>query len=142
MPIITLTASSLEHICAGCGKTLRVRLDDLRLGVSVEGGQRANKDVVRLPPCPECGALEHLVRSWAPIDQTSGGGHQGEHRRVVNRLAAMLKTKKRVDEGCAAALAEEADDPPDIHPDTPKGRKGRIHIGPPPTAATDNEQEN
>jgi len=141
MPIVTLTASSLEHICAGCGRTQQVRLDAIRLGISVEAEQRANKDVIRLPPCPECGALEHLVRSWVPSDQAGADGHQGEHRRVVNRLAAMLKTKGRVDMGCAEALAEETGEPPDIHPDTPKGRRGRIDIGPPPGVATDKEKE-
>jgi hypothetical protein len=136
MPIVTLTASSLEHICAGCGQTHRVRIDDVKLGVSVEAEQRTNKDVIRLPPCQDCGALEHLVRSWAPSDQVGAGGHQGEHRRVVNRLAAMLKAKGRVDKGCAEALAAETDEPPDIHPDTPKGRRGRIDIGPPSWAGT------
>lgn len=50
----------------------------------------------------------------------------------MNRLAAMLKAKGKVDQGCVEALAEEADEPPDIHPETPKGRRGRIDIGPPP----------
>ncbi len=141
MPIVTLTASSIERICAGCGEIHRVRLDDLRLGVSVEDDQRFNKDVIRLPPCPSCGAMEHLVRSWARPDPAGAGGHQGDHRRVVNRLAAMLKTKGRADKGCAEALADESDEPPDIHPDTPKGRRGRIDIGLPTWAATDNERE-
>lgn len=142
MPIITLTASFLEHICAGCDRTHRVSLSDLVLGDSVEGLQRANMDVVRLPSCPECGAMEHLVRSWASPDRTGGaGGHQGEHRRVVNRLAAMLKSKGRVNKGCAEALAQEAADPPDIHPDTPKGRRGRIDIGSPPGLETDSERD-
>jgi len=155
MPIVTLTASSIDHVCAGCGRTLQVRLDELRLGVSVETEQRANKDVIRLPACPDCGAVEHLLRSWAPPAEVStdvgagaeagdgagAGGHRHEHRRVVNRLAAMLKDKGRVDKGCAEAIAQETGDPPDINPDTPKGRRGRIDIGPPPGLATNSEGE-
>jgi hypothetical protein len=141
MPIVSLTATALEHVCSGCGQTHRVRLDKIRLGVSIAAEQRANKDVIRLPACPECGALEHLVRSWAVPTRPGADGHQGEHRRLVNRLAAMLKAKGKVDEACAEALAEEADDPPDTHSDTPKGRKGRIDIGPPPEPATDRERE-
>ena len=141
MPIVSLTATSLEHVCAGCGQTHRVRLDSLRLGVSMEAEQRLNKDVIRLPACPGCGALEHLVRSWAVPSRPGADGHQGEHRRVVNRLAAMLKAKGKVDDACAEVLAEEDGDPPDTHPETPKGRGGRIEIGPPPALATDDERK-
>ena len=141
MPIVTLTATFLEHICAGCDQTHRVRLDDLCLGTSAQDERRANKDVVCLPPCPECGAREHLVRSWATPEQAGADGNQGEHRRVVNRLGAMLKAKGRVDKGCAEEIALEPGDPLDIHPETPKGRQGRIDIGPPSWAATDKDKE-
>jgi hypothetical protein len=78
------------------------------------------------------------------IAKTTGagaGGHRHEHRHVVNRLAAMLEYKGRVDKGCAEAIAQEAGDPPDIHPDTPKGRSGRIDLGLPPRIGPDSQGE-
>ncbi|MDY0004289.1 MAG: hypothetical protein RBU30_23515 [Polyangia bacterium] len=151
MPIVTLSATTLEQVCAGCGQVNRIRLDDLALGVSIESEQRRNKDVIRLPECPACGAQEHLLRTW---DAPSGPGagdvradaagsaasaagaldHQAAHRRVVNRLGAMLKERRQVDRRCADSVKDEAAEPPDIHPDTPTGRRSRIDIGPPPWA--------
>lgn len=135
MPIQKLSGSQLEQCCAICGRVNVVRLHDIELGVSAEGGARINKDVIRLPACPACGAVENLIRTWDDARGLLPPGHRLEHRKLVNRLAARLKAAGRVNAGCAAAVAEEKEDPPNIIPLDPADPERPIDIGPPPWAS-------
>lgn len=132
MPIQKLSGSQLDQCCAICGRVNVVRLDDIELGVSAESGARINKDVIRLPACPACGAVENLVRTWDDASGVLPPGHKLEHRKVVNRLAARLKATGRVNTGCAARIAEEKEEPPNIHSLDPADPDRPIDIGPPP----------
>lgn len=135
MPIQKIKAQSLEQFCAGCGQVNAIDYALIELGVSAEGGSRMNTNIIRLPPCPTCGSIENLVRTWDDAGEKLPPGHQLEHRKLVNRLAEMLKKIGRVNQGCAAEIGQETEDPPDMHPDTPDGQSGQIDIGPPPWAS-------
>jgi hypothetical protein len=141
MPIQKLFPSRLEQCCAICGRVNVVRFDDIELGASAEGGARINKDVIRLPSCPGCGAVENLVRTWDDASGVLPAGHKLEHRKLVNRLAERLKATGRVNAGCAARIAEEKDEPPNIIPLDPADPDRAIDIGPPPWASGRQGQE-
>lgn len=140
MPVQKLSKNTLEQYCALCRQANTVKLTSLELGVSGAGGTRANKDIILLPPCPTCGAREQLVRLWNQPADDVPDTHQRQHRRLVNRLGAMLKHVGRIDPGCVDDIAGEPNDPPDIHPTKPKGKASVIDIGPPAWAATDNKR--
>ncbi len=137
MPIQSLHGSQLEQFCANCGQVNVVHLNDVELGVSAEGGVRTNKDVIRLPACPNCGAVENMIRTWDDASSVLPPGHKLEHRKVVNRLGTKLKATGRVNAGCAAQVAAETGDPPNTHPTDPQDPDPHIDIGPPPWAAND-----
>jgi hypothetical protein len=132
MPLQKIKQQSLEQFCAGCGQVNVVDYALIELGVSAEGGARKNTNVILLPPCPACGAVENLVRTWDDASGVLPPGHQLEHRKVVNRLADMLKKLGRVNAGCAAEIELETEEPPNTHPDTPNGPSDEVDIGPPP----------
>jgi hypothetical protein len=135
MPIQKIKTQSLEQFCAGCGQVNVIDYTLIELGVSAEGGSRKNTNIIRLPPCPVCGSIENLVRTWDDAGGKIPPGHQLEHRKLVNRLADMLKKIGRVNQGCSAEINQETEDPPDMHPDTPDGQAGEVDIGPPPWAS-------
>ena len=136
MPIQKLKGMSLEQFCGGCGQVNTIALSDIELGVSAEGGARTNKDIIRLPICPGCGAIENVIRTWDDATGALPPGHQFEHRKVVNRLAKMLKVQGRVNADCAADISQETEDPPNTHPTVPVDPSPTIDIGPPAWASS------
>ncbi len=137
MPVQKLKGAQLEQICANCSAINTINYTTLELGVSAEGGARTNKDVIRLPACPACGAVENLLRNWDDASGILPPGHRFEHRKVVNRLGAKLKQTGRVNAGCVALIAAETGDPPNTHPVDPSDPDPHIDIGPPPWAHHD-----
>ena len=53
-------------------------------------GHEANPGAVPLPPCPECGAVEHLLRTLDACPERLHGTRFDMHRRAVNGLADEL----------------------------------------------------
>lgn len=141
MPLQKIKGQSLEQFCSGCGQVNAIDYADIELGTSGDGGLRSNKDVICLPACPACGAIENLVRTWDDASQVIPPGHQLEHRKVVNRLACMLKHLGRVNDGCASEIGEETEDPPNVHPDEPTDPSDEVDIGPPPWARAGEGEE-
>lgn len=136
MPIQKLTVSSLEQFCGSCSQVNEIQLSILDLGISAEAGATTNKDIIRLPVCPGCGSTENVVRTWDDATGAFPPGHQFEHRKVVNRLAKMLKVLGQVNPDCAAEINAETDDPPNIHPTIPADPSPSIDIGPPAWASS------
>ena len=136
MPLQKIKAQSLEQFCAGCGQVNVIDYTTIELGVSAEGGLKKNKDIIWLPPCSACNSIENLVRTWDDASGAITPGHQFEHRKVVNRLAQMLKGQGRINTDCAPDINAETGEPPNIHPDTPTAPEDVIDIGPPHWAST------
>jgi hypothetical protein len=109
MTVREITETTIEQTCEVCQHDRTLNLDDLNVGIAIEG--HINPDVVAMPPCESCGAIEYLIPSaeGAPDHPSPGSlGHRHAmlvdvlHERLINRgrviagvEADKLKKKKR-----------------------------------------------
>jgi hypothetical protein len=112
MPIRELTENTIEQSCDVCGRIRSAHIDVLCIGIVFQN--HINPDVIPLPKCEGCGAVEYLIPSKedAPDHPAPGSlGHRHAmlveilHERLVSRGRAIkeldpsqLKKKKRTEE--------------------------------------------
>ena len=97
MPIDELTNDDVNQTCASCRSTRRIALGNLIAGDEGPTPESSVPNVVRLPPCASCGAVEFLIRS--PDEEAahpSPGCFGHLHRMLVDQLHAELVQRKRV----------------------------------------------
>ena len=130
MPITKARGSGCDQICAACGEERTVDYAALSAGVySAESG-RTDPNCCRFPPCPTCGAVECLLRTWDSHPDPQN--HSAKHKALVNRIFKVLVKKGRAEEHCATIYAGETEDPPDLNPEDPDDHpETPIDIGPP-----------
>jgi hypothetical protein len=95
MTIKEITEDSIEQTCDVCGRVRSANLDDLTVGIMNEG--QINGDMIPLPKCESCGAIEYLIPSKddAPNHPSPGSlGHR--HAMLVDILHERLVSKGRV----------------------------------------------
>ncbi|MCA9629355.1 MAG: hypothetical protein KC766_16890 [Myxococcales bacterium] len=109
----------------------------LKLGVTK--GTGANKqtavDTIDLPPCPDCGAKESLVRTWDTMPPGFEDSFHAKHRRAVNALAQHLKGQGFSDADAKPTHDNEPGPPPDVEANFPPGPMNLPKpppFGPPP----------
>lgn len=83
MPIVALEDDHIDQQCALCGDVHRVVHTQLKAG--------DDPNVIALPPCPNCGAFEFLIRSGEEAAKTSD---PMSHRALVEQLHARLMRDK------------------------------------------------
>ncbi len=131
MPITRARTSSCDQVCAACGTERTLDYASLQAGLHVPASGRSDPNCVRIPACPTCGAVEHLIRTWD--SHPDPGSHSAKHRGLVNRLFKVLVRKGRAEEHCAPLYAAETSDPPDLSPDDPDDHPDHpVEIGRPP----------
>ena len=77
-------------------------------------GNAYNKNLIRLPACPNCSSVELLSRTWDRIATSQYGTVTDKHRRVVNYLGKQLKTAGKIYPFAKAVVTAETSDPPDM----------------------------
>ena len=85
----------------------------------VYSGTASNKNLIKLPVCPNCNSVESLSRTWDRISSRFYGTFQDKHRRAVNFLGKKLKEASQINPFSQVAVSAEASDPPDILADYP-----------------------
>lgn len=130
MPITKARSTGCDQICAACETERTIDYAAISAGMYSGESGRTDPNCCRLPPCPTCGAVEHLVRTW---DQhPDRRSHSAKHKALVNRVFKLLIKKGRAEEHCAAIYAAETADPPDLEPEDPDDHpETPIDIGPP-----------
>lgn len=113
MPIQKLDNDSVDVVCF-CGQETTHQIDDLQLGVDRPNGNTF-ENVIRLPPCSECGAIEMWTRHFDAAPEEIKGTPVDEQRRAVNRVATELKSRGKSSPNAKAKHDAESGDPPDIH---------------------------
>lgn len=93
MPILSATATTLSHLCAGCGAESTVDVSTLAIG------NERDPSVIALPPCVHCNSNECVIQTFDAPDPPIPGSHHEEHKKVVNALAAHLIAKGQVTPG-------------------------------------------
>jgi len=98
MTIKEITEETIEQTCDVCGHVRSSNLDDLNVGIATEG--QVNADVMPMPPCESCGAVEYLIPSKkdAP-DHPSPGCFGHRHAILVDVLHERLVQRGRVTSG-------------------------------------------
>ncbi len=104
MPIRELQADGIKQECIPCGDTHDVPFTAFFVGVKREGQISGN--LMQLPPCPVCGAVEFLVVSADGEPQHPSLGSYGhKHRLLVDRLhGQMLRAGRLLKELDATTL--------------------------------------
>jgi len=95
MAIREITTTDVLQRCEACEDEHRLLIDDLEVGVAQD--EQVDGDLVPLPPCPACGAVEFLVR--APDDEPehpAQGSFGHLHRMLVDELHAELVGRGKV----------------------------------------------
>jgi hypothetical protein len=98
MTVREITETTIEQTCEVCRHDRTLNLDDLDVGIAIEG--HINPDVVPLPSCESCGAIEYLIPSaeGAP-DHPSPGSLGHRHAILVDVLHERLVQRGRVTSG-------------------------------------------
>ena len=81
-------------------------------------GTGFNKNLIRIPVCPNCGTLASVSRTWDSLPMGAWGSLSDKHRRVTNYLGKQLKLAGRVNPFALASVTAEMSDPPNM-PNTP-----------------------
>ncbi len=106
MTIREITDTTLEQTCDACGRVRSANLEDLSVGTAIETdlGTDLNADVIPLPNCDQCGAVEFLIPSAedAP-DYPSQGSFGHKHAILVDVLYDRLVQRGRVTDGIEAS---------------------------------------
>lgn len=93
----------------------------IKLGVTK--GTGANKqtavDTIDLPPCPSCGAMESLVRTWDTTPPGLENSFPAMHRRAVNALAQHLRAQGFSDPDAKPTHDNEPGPPPEVEANFP-----------------------
>ena len=130
MPITKARGSGCDQICSGCGAERTLDYSSMRAGVHSSESGRTDPNCCQLPPCPTCGAVECLIRTWDHHPDPQN--HSAKHKALVNRIFKVLVKKGRAEENCAPIYAAETVDPPDLNPEDPDDHpETPIDIGPP-----------
>lgn len=127
MPIFKADATSIYKACANCGTEQIIHYSSLEAGLCDIESNRTNPNTSRLQPCPNCGAVEFLIRTWdVHPDQES---HSAKHRALVNRIYKILIGMGRVESHCASIYSGETSEPTDMYPEDPLAQM--VDIGKP-----------
>jgi hypothetical protein len=101
MTIKEITEDSIEQTCEVCGQVRSANLDNIAIGVVNE--DRINGDIIPLPKCESCGAIEYLIPSKEDEpDHPSPGSLGHRHAMLVDVLHERLAKRGRVAEGVEA----------------------------------------
>ena len=95
MTIKEILEETIEQTCEVCRHVRTLNLDDLNVGIATD--EKINPDIIPLPPCENCGAVEYLIPSKedAPDHPSSGSiGHR--HAMLVDVLHERLVTRGRI----------------------------------------------
>jgi hypothetical protein len=96
MTISRIEEDALEQECVRCKQKTAVSFDDIEVGL--QRGKRFYESIIQIPPCPQCAAVEYLIRSQDDGHPAAGSfGHL--HRLLTNTLHARLVKRGRVAEG-------------------------------------------
>lgn len=95
----------------------------LKLGVTKGTGasKQTAVDTIDLPACPDCGAMESLVRTWDTLPPGFENSFHNMHRRAVNALAQHLKGQGFSDPDAKPKHDSEPGPPPEIAANFPPG---------------------
>jgi hypothetical protein len=106
MTIREISDNSIEQTCDVCGNVQSCSLDDLTVGLMTEN--QVNGDVIPIPPCGNCGAVEYLMPSKkdAP-DHPSPGSFGHRHAILVDVLHERLVQRSRVTNGIDATTMKK-----------------------------------
>ena len=104
MPIRELFSDHIQQECYPCGAVRDIALADFEVGVKRESQESAQ--LIQLPRCPVCGAVEFLVAASAQ-EQLIPGSFSHKHRLLVGALyAQMVRSGRQIDGLAPAALSE------------------------------------
>ena len=106
MTLREITDTTLEQICDACGRVRSTDLEDLKVGAAIatDLDTDLNADVIPLPKCDQCGAVEFLIPTPedAPDYPTQGSfGHK--HAILVDVLFDRLVQRDQVTTGIEAS---------------------------------------
>lgn len=98
MTIKKITDDTIEQTCDACGSKSTHNLDELTVGVVID--QQINADIIPLPNCHSCGAIEYVIptKEDAP-DHPSAGSFGHRHAILVDILHERLVQRGRVATG-------------------------------------------
>ncbi len=98
MTIKEINENFIEQTCDVCSRVRSANLDDLTVGLVNE--DQINGDMIPLPKCESCGAVEYLIPSKedAP-DHPSPGSLGHRHAMLVDILHERLVSRGRVING-------------------------------------------
>lgn len=104
MPIRELFTDHIEQECYPCGAVRDVKLADFTVGV--KRAEHVSGQLMQLPPCPVCGAVEFLVASSEQAALTPGS-FSHKHRLLVGALyAQMVRAGRHLGELGPASLSD------------------------------------
>lgn len=133
MPIVEIETESIRQRCVRCGSESTRALSDLTLGSVGEGFVDGN--IVPLPPCGKCGAVEFLVRSPEDEPEHPEPGSFGHlHRLLVDHLHAELVIRGDEEELLVLQAKARAVSPETLSRWFPDGLKLERHQPRGPTA--------
>ena len=102
MTIREITDTTLEQTCDACGRVRSANMEDLIIGTAIatDLGTDLNVDVIPLPTCDQCGAVEFLIPTTedAP-DYPAQGSFGHKHAILVDVLYDRLIQRGRVANG-------------------------------------------
>ncbi len=102
MTIREITDTTLEQTCDACGRVRSANLEDLSVGTAIETDLDTdlNADVIPLPTCDQCGAVEFLIPTPEDASEYPAQGSFGhKHAILVDVLYDRLIQRGRVTSG-------------------------------------------
>jgi hypothetical protein len=90
MPVRELFTDHIEQECIACDHVHEVAFTTLRVGVE-RVPRFSSSNLIQLPPCPVCGAVEFLAKSLDDEpSHPSPGSYGHRHKLLVNKLYGQL----------------------------------------------------
>ncbi|ACY13473.1 hypothetical protein [Haliangium ochraceum] len=112
MPIRAILSEHIEQECYPCGAIRELPLTSFAAGV--QRGPQVSGQLMQLPACAGCGAVEFLVASSEKdAGEVAAGSFSHKHRLLVDALYARMVRAGRHLEDLEPATLRTAEPPPD-----------------------------
>ena len=106
MSLREITDQAVEQACDACGRVRIVELQDIQIGTTFEtdGDKEIDAEVIPLPKCDQCGAVEFLIPTAEDAPEYPAQGSFGhKHAILVDVLYDRLLKGGRVATGIEAS---------------------------------------